>query len=115
MGERSSEFKVGDSVDIVYTIDEDRWQGNRKLATRSRIPCMSCVIFAGRLDGGTHDHGLCRVGDMAAQHAFAHELKSGHLLTYVGEGHTAYGRGDACIDTKVDAYLTSRQLPRAGA
>ena len=35
-----------------------------------------------------------------AAQALAHELESGHLLTYVGEGHTAYGRGDACIDTK---------------
>jgi hypothetical protein len=42
------------------------------------------------------------------------ELKSGRLLTYVGEGHTAYGRGDACIDDKVETYLISRRVPRVG-
>jgi len=46
--------------------------------------------------------------------ALSRELESGRLLTYVGEGHTAYGRGDACIDDKVDAYLISRLLPRLG-
>ena len=46
--------------------------------------------------------------------ALSRELESGRLLTYVGEGHTAYGRGDACIDAKVDAYLIARQLPPTG-
>ncbi|MBI1982518.1 MAG: hypothetical protein HYZ02_02550 [Candidatus Levybacteria bacterium] len=31
MGERASEFHITDRVDIVYTIDEDRWNGNEKL------------------------------------------------------------------------------------
>ena len=46
--------------------------------------------------------------------ALARELESGHLLTYVGEGHTAYGRGDDCIDTNVDRYLLARELPKPG-
>jgi pimeloyl-ACP methyl ester carboxylesterase len=46
--------------------------------------------------------------------ALSKELKSARLLTYVGEGHTAYGRGDSCIDDKVDTYLISLQLPRTG-
>jgi len=45
--------------------------------------------------------------------ALAHELQSGHLLTYVGEGHTAYGRDD-CIDKAVDSYLISLEVPAAG-
>ena len=32
------------------------------------------------------------------------ELDSGRLLTFVGQGHTAYGRGHACIDQAVDDY-----------
>jgi pimeloyl-ACP methyl ester carboxylesterase len=44
----------------------------------------------------------------------AGELRSGHLLTYVGEGHTAYGRGDACIDNAVDDYLISLKVPARG-
>jgi hypothetical protein len=47
--------------------------------------------------------------------ALSRELKSGHLLTFVGEGHTAYGRRDECIDDKVDDYLVSLRLPQAGA
>jgi pimeloyl-ACP methyl ester carboxylesterase len=50
----------------------------------------------------------------ASARALRRELDSARLLTYVGEGHTAYGRGDGCIDDKVDAYLISRQLPREG-
>jgi pimeloyl-ACP methyl ester carboxylesterase len=46
--------------------------------------------------------------------ALSRELASARLLTWVGEGHTAYGRGDACINDRVDAYLISRQLPREG-
>ena len=49
-----------------------------------------------------------------AAQALARELESGHLLTYVGEGHTAFGRGDACIDTKVVRYLTLAIAPARG-
>ncbi|MEK7517186.1 MAG: single-stranded-DNA-specific exonuclease RecJ [Patescibacteria group bacterium] len=31
MGERANEFHVGDKVDVVYTIDEDSWNGNERL------------------------------------------------------------------------------------
>lgn len=31
MGERSSEFRIGDTVDIAYTIDENRWNGSVNL------------------------------------------------------------------------------------
>jgi hypothetical protein len=51
----------------------------------------------------------------ASAQALARELASGHLLTYAGEGHTAYGRGDACIDTRVDRYLISLSVPTAGS
>jgi pimeloyl-ACP methyl ester carboxylesterase len=43
--------------------------------------------------------------------SLAHQLSSGHLLTYVGDGHTAYGRGSDCIDSAVNAYLLSDTLP----
>jgi pimeloyl-ACP methyl ester carboxylesterase len=44
----------------------------------------------------------------------AHELSSGRLLTRVGDGHTGYLRGSACIDSAVDAYLVTGQQPAAG-
>ncbi|WP_416983488.1 alpha/beta hydrolase [Streptomyces sp. T028] len=33
------------------------------------------------------------------------QLSSARLLTYVGDGHTAYGRGSGCIDSTINAYL----------
>jgi pimeloyl-ACP methyl ester carboxylesterase len=46
--------------------------------------------------------------------SMARELDSGRLLTYVGNGHTAYRSGSTCIDRAVDAYFLRGTLPRAG-
>jgi pimeloyl-ACP methyl ester carboxylesterase len=45
-------------------------------------------------------------------HALAGQLGA-RLLTYRGEGHTAYGHGDACVDRVTDAYLLTEKLPAA--
>lgn len=37
--------------------------------------------------------------------SLAGQLSSARLLTYAGDGHTAYGRGSGCIDTAIDTYL----------
>jgi pimeloyl-ACP methyl ester carboxylesterase len=49
----------------------------------------------------------------SARHLAA-ELESGRLLTYDGDGHTAYEQGSACIDAVVDAYLVKGTLPAEG-
>ncbi|MDA8369007.1 MAG: alpha/beta hydrolase [Nocardiopsaceae bacterium] len=41
-------------------------------------------------------------------------LESGVLLTYEGDGHTAYRRGSACVDVAVDAYLLEEEVPEGG-
>lgn len=46
--------------------------------------------------------------------SLAGELESGHLLTYVGQGHTAYTRSNACIGDAVDAFLVSGTVPADG-
>ncbi len=46
--------------------------------------------------------------------ALADQLDAGHLLTYVGDGHTAYRRGSECIDDAVDAYLLDGTTPDPG-
>ncbi|MDK9498239.1 alpha/beta hydrolase [Streptomyces katrae] len=46
--------------------------------------------------------------------ALAGQLESGTLLTYDGDGHTAYGRGSECIDTAINRYLLQGQPPAAG-
>jgi pimeloyl-ACP methyl ester carboxylesterase len=42
------------------------------------------------------------------------ELADGHLITYEGEGHTAYLRGSRCVDKAVDAYLLRGEVPEEG-
>jgi hypothetical protein len=44
----------------------------------------------------------------------ARSLDSGRLLTYIGDGHTAYRRGSGCIDRAVDRYLLEGRLPAVG-
>jgi len=46
--------------------------------------------------------------------SLAGQLSSGVLLTLVGEKHTAYGGGNACIDDAVDAYLIDLVVPPTG-
>ncbi|MFI6466895.1 alpha/beta hydrolase [Streptomyces sp. NPDC050538] len=46
--------------------------------------------------------------------SLARQLSSARLLTYVGDGHTAYGRGSRCIDSAIDAYLLRGVAPGEG-
>jgi pimeloyl-ACP methyl ester carboxylesterase len=39
------------------------------------------------------------------------QLGNASLLTWKGEGHTAYGRSNSCIEDPVDRYLVSGQVP----
>jgi hypothetical protein len=34
-------------------------------------------------------------------------------MTFVGDGHTGQGRGNACIDDALDAYYLKGLLPKA--
>ncbi|MFK0261086.1 alpha/beta hydrolase [Streptomyces angustmyceticus] len=43
--------------------------------------------------------------------ALASQLSSATLLTYEGDGHTAYGRGSKCIDDAINAYLLDGTVP----
>lgn len=58
-------------------------------------------------------------GDPATPYAWAQEthqeLPQSALLTYRGEGHTAYGRSNACVADTVDAYLLDGTLPEGDA
>lgn len=46
--------------------------------------------------------------------ALAAQLDSGTLLSYQGDGHTAYARGSSCIDGAVDLYLLTGRAPAKG-
>lgn len=45
--------------------------------------------------------------------SLASQLSSGRLLTYEGDGHTAYGRGSDCVDTAINTYLLEGTPPPA--
>jgi pimeloyl-ACP methyl ester carboxylesterase len=46
--------------------------------------------------------------------ALASQLDSGRLLTFDGDGHTAYNRGSSCINRAVEDYLVQGVLPANG-
>ena len=45
----------------------------------------------------------------SAEHVAAN-LADGHLLTYLGSGHTTYGK-DSCADAHIDSYLLDLSVP----
>ncbi|MGA7204687.1 MAG: alpha/beta hydrolase [Specibacter sp.] len=46
--------------------------------------------------------------------SLAKQLDSGVLVTWKGNGHTAYGRANACLTTAVDNYFVDGKVPAAG-
>lgn len=46
--------------------------------------------------------------------SLAKQLDDSVLLTFEGEGHTAYGRSGGCIEEQVDAYLVEDTVPEDG-
>ena len=46
--------------------------------------------------------------------SLAGQLSSGVLLSYDGDGHTAYASGSACVDKAVNAYLVDGTPPKNG-
>ena len=79
-------------------------------ATRAREPI--------RASGAAPMLVVGTVGDPATPYAWsqalAAQLDDGHLLTWEGSGHTAYGRAGRCITDAVDAYLLAGRLPEEG-
>lgn len=43
--------------------------------------------------------------------SLAKQLQHGHLVSYTGEGHTAYNGDSSCINATVDAYFVSGTVP----
>ena len=57
-------------------------------------------------------------GDPATPYAWsealAQQLETGQLLTWKGNGHTAYGRSNDCVKNAVDTYLLNGTMPDKG-
>jgi pimeloyl-ACP methyl ester carboxylesterase len=47
----------------------------------------------------------------ASAQALAGQLENGHLLTYTGEGHTAYNGSSSCVNGTVDDYFIDGTVP----
>ncbi|MDO4607470.1 MAG: alpha/beta hydrolase [Bowdeniella nasicola] len=47
--------------------------------------------------------------------ALAQQLDNGHLLTFEGNGHTAYRASNSCVAEKIDAFLIDGTVPEEGA
>ncbi len=44
--------------------------------------------------------------------ALAKELQNGHLVTYKGEGHTAYNKSNSCVNNAVDEFFVRGTVPK---
>lgn len=44
--------------------------------------------------------------------ALAKELQNGHLVTYRGEGHTAYNKSNSCVNNTVDDFFVGGTVPK---
>ena len=45
--------------------------------------------------------------------SMASQLQNGHLVTYDGEGHTAYNKSNECVNQAVDDYFIDGTVPDA--
>ncbi len=45
--------------------------------------------------------------------SLAKQLENGHLVTYAGEGHTAYNKSNSCVNDTVDNYFIKGTVPVA--
>jgi len=45
--------------------------------------------------------------------SLADQLDNGHLVTYKGEGHTAYNRSNQCVNDAVDDFLIGGVVPKS--
>jgi pimeloyl-ACP methyl ester carboxylesterase len=71
--------------------------------------------------GEIHAHGAAPIlvvgttNDPATPYVWAQslakQLDSGHLVTYKGEGHTAYNKSNSCVNNSVDDYLVKGTVP----
>lgn len=91
----------------------------------SDLPCTMWPVASGTVPGPLQAAGAAPIlvvgttRDPATPYAWskalADQLDSGRLLTFDGDGHTAYTRGSSCIDSAVDAYLVDGTLPKVGS
>lgn len=83
------------------------WFGHSPLAP---APASSTTTAPILVVGTIHDPAT----PYAWAQALTRQLSTATLLTFNGDGHTAYGGNSRCIDRAVDAYLLTGAVPAAG-
>jgi len=78
--------------------------------TRAPAPANSTTTAPILIVGTTYDPAT----PYAWSRALNKQLPSSTLLTYRGDGHTAYGNGERCVDAAVSEYLLTGALPPSG-
>jgi len=81
------------------------WQPNRHVLPNESAAGSAPILVVGTI----HDPATPYVGATN----LAKTLTTGQVLTWDGQGHTAYTKS-SCIDQKVDSYLVTGTLPAAG-
>jgi len=78
-------------------------------ATRERAP----IVASGSADilviGTTNDPAT----PYSWAQTVAATLENGHLITYTGEGHTAYNKSNSCVNDAVDDFLVTGTVPES--
>ena len=87
------------------------------------IACNTWPHEATREPGAIHAEGAAPIivvgttGDPATPYewsvSLADQLESGVLVSYEGEGHTAYNKSNACVSGAVESYLIDGTVPSA--
>ncbi|MFJ8632536.1 alpha/beta hydrolase [Streptomyces sp. NPDC093568] len=71
-------------------------------------PGAAPILLVGNTgDPATPYEGTRRMADELGKHV-------GVVLTWKGEGHSAYGKGSDCVDSTVNAYLLEGTVPKDG-
>jgi pimeloyl-ACP methyl ester carboxylesterase len=84
-----------------------QWFGH---ATRGAVPISSTTTAPILVVGTTFDPAT----PYAWAQSLSRQLPSSTLLTFRGDGHTAYGGNSRCIDDAVDTYLLTGVVPAPG-
>lgn len=102
-----------DRVQREAPVTADYWYGTDVCASWPAEP--TGVRERVSADGAAPILVIGTTGDPATPYAWAvslaEQLSSGVLVTRVGEGHTGYRKGNACVDDTVDAYLVDGTVP----
>ena len=115
-------------------IADEEWVAQDGRTTGRGVPDLRARCRRGQLRplagasaaGASADHGRGRRSNRGDRHhrdpatpypwaeSLAEQLDDGVLLTFEGNGHTAYGRSGGCIEEQVDAYLLDGTMPEDG-